>query len=193
MINPNTKVVPIDHGWANMKTEQEVFTSGVSEITTEPALFNDVLEYNNKYYKIGGKRLEVNECAGYAWDDMMQLATDVLTKNSSSGTYEGVWESISTIYTTLNAVAVSLLCVFFLYGFCRDSCDLHTDLTFDRTIKMFNRLIITSNVMSMALTYMPKFFSWGKKLTKAILGENKLSMVYDFDGAKVYEKQLIRM
>lgn len=34
---------------------------------------------------------------------------------------------------------------------------------------------------------MPKFFSWGKKLTKAILGENKLSMVYDFDGAKVYE------
>ena len=46
MINPNTKVVPIDHGWANMKTEQDVFTSGVSEITTEPALFNDVLEYN---------------------------------------------------------------------------------------------------------------------------------------------------
>ena len=61
MINPNTKVVPIDHGWANMKTEQDVFTSGVSEITTEPALFNDVLEYNNKYYKIGGKRLEVKE------------------------------------------------------------------------------------------------------------------------------------
>lgn len=26
MINPNTKVVPIDHGWANMKTEQDVFT-----------------------------------------------------------------------------------------------------------------------------------------------------------------------
>ena len=24
MINPNTKVVPIDHGWANMKTEQYI-------------------------------------------------------------------------------------------------------------------------------------------------------------------------
>lgn len=56
MINPNTKVVPIDHGWANMKTEQDVFTSGVSEITTEPALFNDVLEYNNKYYKRKGAK-----------------------------------------------------------------------------------------------------------------------------------------
>ena len=112
---------------------------------------------------------------------------DVLTKNPAKGTYKDVWESISTIYTTLNVVAVSLLCVFFLYGFCRDSCDLHTDLTFDKTIKMFIRLIITSNVLSMALTYMPKFFSWGKSLTQAILGENGLYMVYDFDGAKVYE------
>lgn len=127
------------------------------------------------------------ECAGYAWNDMMQLASDVLTKNPAKGTYKDVWESISTIYTTLNVVAVSLLCVFFLYGFCRDSCDLHTDLTFDKTIKMFIRLIITSNVLSMALSYMPKFFSWGKSLTQAILGENGLYMVYDFDGAKVYE------
>ena len=61
MINQNTVVVAIDHGWANMKTEHDVFTSGVSEITTEPALYNDVLEYEGKYYKIGGKRLEVKE------------------------------------------------------------------------------------------------------------------------------------
>ena len=128
------------------------------------------------------------EAAGYAWNDMMKLAADVLTKNPSSGTYKDVWENISTIYTTLNVIVVSLLCIFFLYGFCRDSCDLHADLTFERTIKMFIRLIITSNVMSMALTYMSKFFTWGKNLTSAILGENKLSMVYDFDGAKVYER-----
>lgn len=86
------------------------------------------------------------EAAGYAWNDMMKLAADVLTKNPSSGTYKDVWENISTIYTTLNVVAVSLLCIFFLYGFCRDSCDLHADLTFERTIKMFIRLIITSRL-----------------------------------------------
>ena len=133
------------------------------------------------------------EAAGYAWNDMMKLAADVLTKNPSSGTYKDVWENISTIYTTLNVVAVSLLCIFFLYGFCRDSCDLHADLTFERTIKMFIRLIITSNVMSMALSYMPKFFAWGKNLTSAILGENKLSMIYDFDGVKVYLESMIWM
>lgn len=128
------------------------------------------------------------EIAGYAWNDLMHLASDVLLKNPSAGTYKDTWKSISTIYTTLNVVAVSLLCVFFLYGFCRDSCDLHADLTFERTIKMFIRLIITSNVMSMALTWMPKFFSWGKKLTKAILGEKgKFYFIYDFDGAKIYD------
>lgn len=75
------------------------------------------------------------ECAGYAWNDMMKLAADVLTKDPSSGTYQDVWDNISTIYTTLNVIAISLLCIFFLYGFCRDSCDLHADLTFERTIK----------------------------------------------------------
>ena len=92
------------------------------------------------------------ETAGYGWNDMMKLAGDVLTKNPSFGSYKDVWENILTIYTTLNVVAVSLLCIFFLYGFCRDSCDLHTDLTFERTIKMFIRLIITSNLMSMVLS-----------------------------------------
>lgn len=127
------------------------------------------------------------EAAGYAWNGMMQLASDVLLKNPSTGTYKDTWEGISTIYITLNVVAVSLLCVFFLYGFCRDSCDLHADLTFDRVIKMFIRLILTSNVMNLALSWMPKFMSWGKQLTQAILGTSDLKMVFDFDGAKVYE------
>lgn len=55
----NTIVIGIDHGWANMKTASHLFTSGVKEITTEPALYEDVLEWKGKFYKIGGKRLDV--------------------------------------------------------------------------------------------------------------------------------------
>ena len=127
------------------------------------------------------------ECSGYIWRDLMKVASNVLTKNPATGTYKGTWTNITTIYTTLNVVAVSLLCVFFLYGFCRDSCDLHVDLTFDRTIKMFIRLIITSNVMSLALTWMPQFMKWGKNLTSAILGDTTC-MSFDFNGAKIYEE-----
>ena len=57
----NTIAIGIDHGWSNMKTVHEIFTSGVKEITTEPALFSNVLEYKGKYFKIGGSRLEVKK------------------------------------------------------------------------------------------------------------------------------------
>ena len=60
-MDKNTIVIGIDHGWSQMKTANaDVFTSGVREITTEPALFDNVLEYNGKYYKVGNDRLNVN-------------------------------------------------------------------------------------------------------------------------------------
>lgn len=45
MENKHIEVIGIDHGWSNMKTISQVFTSGVNEITTEPAIFDNVLEY----------------------------------------------------------------------------------------------------------------------------------------------------
>ena len=55
------EIIGIDHGWSNMKTVSSIFTSGVKEITTEPALFDNVVEFEEKYFKVGGKRLEVKD------------------------------------------------------------------------------------------------------------------------------------
>ena len=55
------EVIGIDHGWSNMKTPTQIFTTGVKEITTEPAFYDDVVELDGKYYKVGGKRLEVRD------------------------------------------------------------------------------------------------------------------------------------
>lgn len=52
----NLEVIAIDHGWSQMKTVNHVFASGVEEILSEPAFFDDVLEYEERYYKIGTKR-----------------------------------------------------------------------------------------------------------------------------------------
>lgn len=57
----NIEVIGIDHGWSSCKTCNFVFVSGVREITTEPAIFDNVLEFGNKYYKIGGERLKVKD------------------------------------------------------------------------------------------------------------------------------------
>ena len=49
-MNNKLEVIGIDHGWSMMKTVTQVFVTGVKEITTTPALFGDVLEYDGKYY-----------------------------------------------------------------------------------------------------------------------------------------------
>lgn len=53
------EIIAIDHGWLLCKTPNTIYTSGVSEITTEPAYFDNVLEYRGRYYKVGTDRLEV--------------------------------------------------------------------------------------------------------------------------------------
>ena len=53
-MNNKIEVIGIDHGWSNIKTSSQVFVTGVKEITTEPALFDGVLEYKGRYYKVGG-------------------------------------------------------------------------------------------------------------------------------------------
>lgn len=42
------EVIGIDHGWSNMKTATQIFTTGVKEITTEPAFYDDVVELDGK-------------------------------------------------------------------------------------------------------------------------------------------------
>ncbi len=60
-MNKHFEVIGVDHGWSAMKTVSQVFTTGVKEITTEPAFFDDVVEFEGAYYKVGGKRLEVRD------------------------------------------------------------------------------------------------------------------------------------
>ena len=55
----DVEIVAIDHGWSMCKTPNTIYTSGVKEISTEPAYFDDVLEYKGRYFKIGTERLEV--------------------------------------------------------------------------------------------------------------------------------------
>lgn len=53
------EIIGVDHGFSLMKTVSQVFTSGVGEITTEAAISDKLLEYQGKYYQIGGERLTV--------------------------------------------------------------------------------------------------------------------------------------
>lgn len=72
-MNNKLEVIGIDHGWSMMKTVTQVFVTGVKEITTTPALFGDVLEYEGKFYKVGTVRQEVKDTK--VEDDSFYLLT----------------------------------------------------------------------------------------------------------------------
>jgi len=55
------EVIGMDHGWSSVKTAHAIIVSGVKEMTTEPALIENLLEFEGKYYKVGGQRLEVRD------------------------------------------------------------------------------------------------------------------------------------
>lgn len=48
--------IPLDHGNHNMKTAEEVFTSGFVESDLKPVL-GEYLEYNGKFYSLTGERI----------------------------------------------------------------------------------------------------------------------------------------
>lgn len=60
-MDENVIAIGIDHGWSHIKTRNSCFVSGVGELGEEPMVWENVLEYNGKYYRIGGDRLKVQE------------------------------------------------------------------------------------------------------------------------------------
>lgn len=52
------EIIGIDHGWSQIKTISQVFTTAVEEAHS-PTFFDNILEYGGKFYSIGGRRIEV--------------------------------------------------------------------------------------------------------------------------------------
>ena len=84
----NTVIIGVDHGWSQMKTAETVFSSGVEEILSEPAFFDDVLEYGGKYYKVGTKRDVVmnskTENGDYYLLTLASMAKEMARRNMST-------------------------------------------------------------------------------------------------------------
>ena len=57
----NTQIIAIDHGWSQIKTPHQTFTTGVKKLRSMPSFPNRVLQYNGEIYKIGSERMEVQE------------------------------------------------------------------------------------------------------------------------------------
>ena len=54
MLN-NTEIIGIDHGNRNMKTASSVFSAAIQPLQTRPDNLENILEYQNKIYYVGGQ------------------------------------------------------------------------------------------------------------------------------------------
>ena len=49
------EIIGIDHGNRNIKTRNDIFSAAVEPLQTKPDSLENILEYQNHFYQIGGQ------------------------------------------------------------------------------------------------------------------------------------------
>lgn len=126
--------------------------------------------------------------SGVVWKKLLGLAVTLLTQNPTNGSYKTVWNTVTNLYDSISAIAGLLIAIFFVYGFLRESCDIHAEYSLDTTFKLFIRLIICGNLAGMSMFFIKKFIGLSISLTKAVSGD--FSGISGFSDGMDLTKQL---
>ena len=105
-------------------------------------------------------------CAVWNWSMKLVAALFVL-QPTTIGEGEPWAELTVNIYPVFLSVGVSLLAIFFLIGFCRESADLRQSLTFEKSAMLFLRFVAASFVVTSIMTWIPQLFSMAANLSIA--------------------------
>lgn len=122
------------------------------------------------------------------WNKLTGLSVNLLTQNPTKGKYENVWNTVTDLYDSLSAIAGLLIVIFFMYGFLRDSSDIHAEYSLDTVFKLFIRLIICGNIVGMSMPFIKKIIGWSISLTKIVSGD--FSIISGFGNGVDMIKQL---
>ena len=80
---------------------------------------------------------------GAAWVSAGKVVQKYIAQNPASGSIGG-WQTVSALYVTFSGIAVSLTCLFFVIGWCRESIDIRANFTLENMFRFFIRFILTS-------------------------------------------------
>lgn len=85
----NTEIIGIDHGNRNMKTANFVFSAAVQPIQTKPDNLENILEYQNRFYYVGGQvpvveRVDKTENEDYYLLTLAALAKELKHRKMTS-------------------------------------------------------------------------------------------------------------
>ena len=84
------EVIGIDHGWSQIKTSNHCFNTSLKELANAPAFYDNVLEFDGKYFAVGEERLEVLdskvENENFYLLTMIAMAKELNSRGSRCGT-----------------------------------------------------------------------------------------------------------
>ena len=85
----NTEIIGIDHGNRNMKTANFVFSAAVQPLQTKPDNLENILEYQNRFYYVGGQvpvveRVDKTENEDYYLLTLAALAKELKHRKMTS-------------------------------------------------------------------------------------------------------------
>ena len=104
---------------------------------------------------------------GAAWVSAGKVVQKYIAQNPASGSIGG-WQTVSALYVTFSGIAVSLTCLFFVIGWCRESIDIRTDFTLENMFRFFIRFILTSQAIVYGLNLIRDFMELIAVLTAGI-------------------------
>lgn len=78
---------------------------------------------------------------GAAWASAGEVVKTYISQNPAGGSIAG-WGTVSALYVSFEGIAVSLVILFFLLGWCRESIDIRTSFTLENMFRFFIRFIL---------------------------------------------------
>ena len=104
---------------------------------------------------------------GAAWVSAGKVVQKYIAQNPASGSIGG-WQTVSALYVTFSGIAVSLTCLFFVIGWCRESIDIRANFTLENMFRFFIRFILTSQAIVYGLNLIRDFMGLIAVLTAGI-------------------------
>lgn len=60
-MDTNIQIIGVDNGNSQHKTRHTCFTTGIALVDDNPIVYDNILDYNGKCYRIGGDRINVQD------------------------------------------------------------------------------------------------------------------------------------
>lgn len=127
------------------------------------AWFDGILEAGGEALKGAGANLL--ESGLGCWKACSDMVIGYCTQDPTS---LGPWRTISVLYGSFLGVGASLMTLYFVMGWLRESVDIRTTFTAENLFKMFIRLIITAALLDGALTLIVQLLRLGGLLAAQV-------------------------